>query len=106
VIIVIMGEAAVFGSETTAWGHVGLTADDRFDPRLFGFAVEFNGSKHVPMVGHGHRRLAKGFDLLDKRLDLIRTIEQTELGMEMKMDERRGHGGILGGQGRGSQTTE
>jgi hypothetical protein len=43
---------------------------------------------------------------LDERLDLIRTIEQTELSMEMEMNEGRSHVGILGAQGMRSQTHE
>jgi hypothetical protein len=37
---------------------------------------------------------------------LIGTVEQTELGVEVEMHEGRSHGGILGGQGRRSQTRE
>jgi hypothetical protein len=58
------------------------------------------------MVGHRHSWLVKRFNLLDERLDLIRTIEQTELSVEMKMNEGRSHGGILGGRGIRSQTHE
>jgi hypothetical protein len=43
------------------------------------------------MVGHGHGRLAEGFDLLHEWLDLICAVQETELGMEMKMDELRYH---------------
>jgi hypothetical protein len=50
------------------------------------------------MVGHGHSRLAEGFDLLDQRFDLIRAVQEAELGMEMEMHEGRSHGGILGGR--------
>ena len=105
-IVVVVGEAAVFGSEATAGRHVGFAADDRFDACFFGFAVELDRPEHVAMVGHRHGRLIERFDLLDERLDLIRAVEQTELGMEMEMNEGRSHGGILGGRGRGSQTYE
>jgi hypothetical protein len=37
---------------------------------------------------------------------LIRAVQETELGMEVEMHEGRSHGGILGGQGRRSQTHE
>ena len=46
------------------------------------------------MIGHRHGRLTEGLDLLDERLDLIRAVEQTELGVEMEMDERSGMGGF------------
>jgi len=58
------------------------------------------------MVGHGHSRLIKRFNLLDERLDLIGAVQETELGVKVEMNERRSHGGILGGQGRRSQTYE
>ena len=105
-IVVVVGEAAVFGSEATARGHVGFAADDGFDACIFGFAVELDGPEHVAMVGHGHSRLTKRFDLLDERLDLIRAVQETELGVEMEVHEGRSHGRILGGRGRGSQTHE
>ncbi len=49
------------------------------------------------MVGYRHSRLIKRFDLLDEWVDLIRTVEEAELGVEMKVYERRSHGWILGG---------
>jgi hypothetical protein len=39
------------------------------------------------MVGHGHGGLLERFNLLHKRLDLIRTVEKTELGVKVKMNE-------------------
>jgi hypothetical protein len=47
------------------------------------------------MVGHGHGWLIERFDLLDERLDLIRAVQETELGMEMEMNELRCHGKIV-----------
>jgi hypothetical protein len=44
------------------------------------------------MVGHGHSWLIEQFDLLDERVDLIRAVQETELGMEMEMNELRRHG--------------
>jgi hypothetical protein len=48
--------------------------------------------ERVAMVGHRHNRLAEGLDLLDERLDLIRTVQETELGMEIEMNELRRQG--------------
>ena len=98
-IVVVVREAAVLLGMTTAERHVGFTADDGFDAGLFGFAVELDGAEHIAMIGHRHGRLAEGFDLLDERFDLIGAVEETELGVQMQMHERRSHGdGILGGQ--------
>ena len=99
-VVVVVCKAAVFGGKTTARSHVGFTPDDGFDPCFFCFAVELDGPEHVAMVGHRHGRLTKGFDLLDQGLNLIGAVQQTELGVEMKMHEGRGHGEILGGRGR------
>ena len=41
------------------------------------------------MVGHSHGRLVERFDLLNERLDLIRAVQETELGMEMEVNELR-----------------
>ena len=93
-----MGKTAVFGSEAAAWSHVGFATDYRFDACIFGFPVELDSSEHVAMVGHGHGRLAKGLYLLDQRLDLVRAVQKTELGMEVEMNKGSSHGGILGGR--------
>jgi hypothetical protein len=52
------------------------------------------------VVSHCHGWLIKRLYLLDERLDLICSVEQTELSMEVEMNEGRRHAGILGGQGR------
>ena len=90
-IVVVMSEAAVFGSQATARRHVGFAADDGLDAGVFGFSVELDGAEHVAMVGHRHGRLIERFDLLNERLDLIRAVQETELGMEMEVDELRCH---------------
>lgn len=41
---------------------------------------------HGAVVGHGDSRLVERFDLSNHRLDLICTIEQVELGEEIKVD--------------------
>jgi hypothetical protein len=103
-VVVVVGEAAVFGSEATTGRHVGFASDDGLDACFFGFTVKLNGPEHIPVVSHCHGRLIKRLYLFDERLDLICSVEQTELSMEMEMNEGRRHAGILGGQRRGSQT--
>jgi hypothetical protein len=39
------------------------------------------------MVDHSHGRLAERLDLLHERLNLIRAVEEAELGVQMEMDE-------------------
>lgn len=90
-IVIVMGEAAVFLGMSTAKRHVGFTADDRPDAHLFGFAIKLHRAEHVAMIRHRHRRLVERFDLPDQRLNLIGAVEKTELGMKMKMDEGGSH---------------
>jgi len=104
VVIIVVGEPAVFGGEATAGCHISFATDDRFDARIFSFAIELDRPEHVAMVGYRYRRLAEGLDLLNERLNLICAVQETELGMQMQMDEGSSHCGILGGQGRRSQT--
>jgi hypothetical protein len=90
-IIIVMREAAVFLGMSTAECHISFTADDRLDTRLFGFTIKLDRAEHVAMVRHRHSRLIERLDPLDQWPNLIRAIEETELGVEMKMDERRSH---------------
>jgi hypothetical protein len=39
------------------------------------------------LVGHGRGRLTERLDLLHERLDLIRAVEEAELGVQMEMNE-------------------
>ena len=73
-IVVVVGKTAVFLRVAAAQRHIGFATDDGFDAGVVGFTVELDGPEHVPMVGHGHSRLAKRFDLLHQWLDLIRAV--------------------------------
>jgi len=106
VVVIVVGKPAVLLRMAASERHIGFAPDDGFDSRIFGFAIELDRAEHVAMVGHGHGRLTERLDLLHERLDLIRAVEEAELGMQMEMDEGRSHGRILGGRGRGSQTEE
>ena len=65
------------------------------------------------MVGYRHSRLIKRFDLLDEWVDLIRTVEEAELGVEMKvyeatkswLDSRRRRMGCQTSQSANSEAT-
>ena len=100
-IVIVMRKAAVFLGMSAAECHVGLTTDDRFDARFFGFAIELDRAEHVAMIRHRDSRLIERLDLPDQRLNLIRAVEETELRVEMKMDEGRSHGGGFYGDGEG-----
>ncbi len=90
-VIIVMRQAAVFFGMAASQRHVGFAADDRLDAGVVGFSIELDGPEHVAVIGHGHGRLSERFDLLDERFDLIRAVEQAELGVEMQMDKRRCH---------------
>jgi len=44
------------------------------------------------VIGHRHGRLSEGLDLANQRVNLIGAVEETELGVQMQVDERGGHG--------------
>ena len=88
-IVVVVGEAAVFGMAGFREPS-GFAADDGFDAG----SLAFGRTRWPRTYCHGRswpRRLAERFDLLDERIDLIRAVEETELGMEMEMHELRWH---------------
>ena len=64
-IVIVMRESAVFLGMSTAEGHIGFTADDGLHAHLFRFPVELDCAEHIAMIGHGHSRLAEGFNLSD-----------------------------------------
>ena len=91
-IVVVVRKPAIFFGVSAAKGHVGFAPDDRFDACLFGLAVELDRTEHIAVIGHGYGRLIEGFDLSNKRLDLIGTVKKTELRVKMEMNKRRSHG--------------
>jgi hypothetical protein len=77
--------------QSATGSHVGLAADDRFHPGIFRFTIELDCTEHVAVIGYGDGWLAKRFDLLNQRIDLIRAVEKTELGVQVKVNELRCH---------------
>src|SRR6516164_10197713 len=72
---------------TAARRQIGFATDNRFDSLLGRFGEEFNGSEHVPMVGHCDCRHAGFFGVFEQRTDLAGPIKQAVLGMNVQMDE-------------------
>src|SRR5215467_4910540 len=64
-VIIIVGESAVFLGMSTAESHIRLAANDGFHPCFFCFSIELDRAEHVAVVRHGHGRLAKSLNLLD-----------------------------------------
>jgi hypothetical protein len=53
------------------------------------------------MIRHRDSRLIERLDLPNQRLNLVCAVEETELRVEMKMDERGSHGGGFYGDEEG-----
>ncbi|MBV6508734.1 MAG: hypothetical protein JJLCMIEE_01800 [Acidimicrobiales bacterium] len=72
-------------------GHVGLEADDGFDPRLLGFSKEVQDAVHVAVIRYRQSRLTvvlrRGHDFTDSR----GAVEHRELRVLMKVHERCRH---------------
>jgi hypothetical protein len=86
-VVVVVGQLAAVLVQSATGSHVGLAADDRFHPGVFRFAIELDRAEHVAMIGDGDGRLTERFDLLDQRIDLIRSVKKAELGVQVKVNE-------------------
>ncbi len=76
---------------TIARSHIRFTPDDGLYPMSLSLLIEFNGSEHIAMIGHGNRRHTKRLNLFEERVQLIGAVKETILRMEMEMNELRGH---------------
>ena len=57
--------------------------------------MEVDGSEEVAVVRDGESGLLKFPDLLEKRIQLIRAVQQAVLGVEVQVNELRRQGGII-----------
>ncbi len=67
--------------------QVSLASDNRLDSVLNRFFVELDGSEHVAMIGNRHRFHTRFFGMRQQRPNLIGTIEQAVLSMNVQMNE-------------------
>ena len=65
--------------------HIHLTAQDRIDARLPGRPVKINDAEHDAMVGDGTAVHAQLLYPLNALFDLIRTVQQAVLRVDMQM---------------------
>ena len=93
-IVVVMGQQA-FALSTAAGCEIGFTSDDGLYPVGSGLFIEVNGAKKVAVVRDGERGLLKVPDLLEKRLQLIRAVQQAVLGVKVQVNELRRQRGII-----------
>ena len=83
-------------------GHVGLDADDGFDPGAGHALVKGVGSIHIAVVCHAHGGHVLLDHLISQHIDLGHAVQHGELGMVMQVDEGGvfGHAVILAGRSR------
>ena len=72
-----------------ARSHVGFTADDGFDAELDRGLIKFDGAEQVAMIGHAERRHFIFRCFLDQLFDTAGAVEETVLGMDVKVDKIR-----------------
>ena len=67
----------------TARCEVGLAPDDGFHPTRLGFLVKLDCPEHVPVVGDRDRWHSEGPYLPDEWINLIGTIQEAVLSVQM-----------------------
>lgn len=93
-VIVVMGQES-FALLPAAGREIGFTPDDGLHPLGGGLFMEVDGSEEVAVVRDGERGLLKFPDLPEKRIQLIRAVQQAVLGVEVQVNELRRQGGII-----------
>jgi hypothetical protein len=72
---------------TLARREIRLASDDRLDALLFRLFEKLDRAEHVAVVGDRDRIHARSLGMIDQRTNLVGAVEQTELGMYVKMRE-------------------
>lgn len=80
-------DAPIAFLETAFRGDIDFTADDGLDAVFDTGLVEFDSAKHIAVVGDGHGRHLIFDSLFDQFIDTAGAVEETELRVEMEMDE-------------------
>jgi len=75
--------------KTACGGNVGFASDDRLDAVSVGCLIEADGAEHVPVIGQGDRRHLVFLRRFEQRIEPDRSVEKTELRMDMQMDKVR-----------------
>ncbi len=70
-----------------AHGEVGFDADDRFDARFFGGAVEGHGSVHYAVIGEGDGGLVEFDGAVDEIVDAAEAVEEAVFAVVVEVDE-------------------
>ena len=68
-----------------AAGEIRLASDDRLDPGGDGLLVELDRAEHVAMVGDRQRLHPGGLRMLDQRGELVGSVKQAVLRMDVQM---------------------
>ncbi len=75
--------------------HVGLGADDRLDALAPALLVELERAVHVAVIGDADGGLPVGDRLGDQLVEARRAVEHRELGVDVEVAERFGHGSVV-----------
>ncbi len=80
----LVAVAGFFG-KARAGRHIHLGADDRLDPGISAFFIEFDGAEHIAVVGNGHRRHPVLPGLGEQVAEADGAVQKRILGMKMEM---------------------
>ena len=83
----VVGARGLRAIAAAAGSQVRLASDDRFQSGGSGLLIELDRTEHVAVIGHRDRLHPGGFRMFDQRADLVGSVEQAELRMDVKMDE-------------------
>ena len=70
--------------------NVEFTADDRFDTCSFSFYIKLKGPVHCSVIGYCHGSHTVFFTFVYEVVKADGSVQQTVLGVDMKMDKIRG----------------
>ena len=82
---------AVGGLRLDVRRYVGLDAQDRLDALLAAGLVEGNRAVQIAVIRKGDRVHAEPLDAIDEGFHPVAPVEQRVLGVEVEVDEVRGH---------------
>ena len=83
--------AAVGGLRPDVRRYIGLDAQDRLDALLAAGLVEGNRAVQIAVIREGDRVHAEPLDAVDEGFHPVAPVEQRVLGVEVEVDEVRGH---------------
>jgi len=71
--------------------HVDLTPEDRFDPGPIHLLEKIDGTEHVPVIGHRHRRHGQLANTVTQCSHPNRTVQEAVFGVKVQVNEVFSH---------------